>query len=323
MRNTSLKIPPCPAPGCGRNVWTLSAANACRRFGLTADEASRVILGRLTRSPHPGEIERSVAKAYGTKAKLGTRILPKEPFNMEELTAASRPAGWFGLDDLRARSPIDPDGCSGMNFLRHLFMPGERVFLTDNLCDRQGLIWEVPPADAPSPNDELRRFADPAPGLGAWFLNNPISGEAMELERLKTANNPQGWTVRAEECVTYPRYLLLESDQAPKHLWIRALALAPLPIVSITDSGGKSLHALVRVDARNADRWKRIVEMIGPKMVRLGADPQAMSLSRLTRLPRSWRDDTGAFQRLVYLNPMADGKSIITMPVRGMERGSL
>jgi hypothetical protein len=235
---------------------------------------------------------------------------------MNELIEASKPAGTFSLDDLRARSPIDPESCSGMTFLRHLFMPGERVFLTDNLLDRQGVIWEVPPVDAPSPTDELTRFAVPSPGLGAWFLNNPITGEAKELDRLKSPNNPQGWTVRAEECLTAYRYLLLESDQAPKELWIRAVAVAPLPIVSITDSGGKSLHALVRIDARNAYQWQKIIEMIGPKMVRLGADPQAMSLSRLTRLPRSWRDNTGAFQRLAYLNPRPDGRPIISLSPR-------
>jgi hypothetical protein len=274
---------------------------------------------RLTRTPRPGEIERAVAKAYGEKSPRPRGGTNRERFNYEELASESKRARAFDLAALRLRSPIDPDSCSAMDFLRHLFRPGERVFLADSLHDREGLIWEVPQADE-NPENELLCLADPSPGLGAWFLSNPITGEALELERLRSESNPKGWTVRAEECLTGYRYLLLESDQAPKDLWIKALALAPLPIVSITDSGGKSLHALVQIDAQTASEWHRIKELIGAKMVRLGADPQAMSLARLTRLPRVWRDDTGNYQRLLYLNPRPD-RPIIMLPEREQEKG--
>jgi hypothetical protein len=57
--------------------------------------------------------------------------------------------------------------------------------------------------------------------------------------------------------VTSWRYAVLECDREPKEIWfgiwLRLLVQLPLPIISITDSAGKSAHALVRVNAEFKD----------------------------------------------------------------------
>jgi len=54
----------------------------------------------------------------------------------------------------------------------------------------------------------------------------------------------------------------------------------------ITDSGGISIHSLVRIDAVTKQEWDQKVTTIKPVLVALGADPGALTAIRLTRLPK-------------------------------------
>jgi hypothetical protein len=84
-------------------------------------------------------------------------------------------------------------------------------------------------------------------------------------------------------------------------LWLAALAQLPLKIAAIYTSGGKSIHALVRLDASTKAEWDAVRDKIKPILVPLGADPAAMTAVRLSRLPQTLRGK--APQRLLYLNP--------------------
>jgi hypothetical protein len=100
---------------------------------------------------------------------------------------------------------------------------------------------------------------------------------------------------------------VVESDSAPKDLWLRALVQLPIPIAAIYDSGGDSIHALVHVNAESKAEWDRIVRMeLGPLIVPIGADYGAMTGVRLTRLPNCRRGQTGRMQSLLYLCPTPD-----------------
>jgi len=64
----------------------------------------------------------------------------------------------------------------------------------------------------------------------------------------------------------------------------------------------------VRIDADSKADWDLKVGTIKPTLVTLGADPGALSAVRLTRLPQAKRGDR--IQKLLYLNPFADGTPI-------------
>jgi hypothetical protein len=85
----------------------------------------------------------------------------------------------------------------------------------------------------------------------------------------------------------------------------------PLRIASICESGGRSIHALVRLDAASKADWDAKVGAMKPVLVTLGADPGALSAVRLTRLPQAMRGER--LQRLLYLNPAPDGGPIMQM----------
>lgn len=308
-------LPKCPAPGTGVNVWCLTAALSCKRHGLSAEDSLSVIHDNISCTPRGNEIERAVKKAYLTDPleKLPPSITTK--FDEAELRALAYNAPHWGSEALKRVSPVDVCNCTTIQYLCHIFKTGEHVIIATSLNDR-GTVWLNDPDHPNSTDDELDSFKHPLEGKGAWFLSNPVNGKAVELERLKSEANPDGESLRAEENLTSFKYLVLESDEAPQDLWLSALVQLPLPIVSIVNSGGKSLHALVRVNAANGDHWRAIKQRIGPALVLLGADKNALTAVRLTRLPGSYRAEKAQWQELLYLNPHADGTPICQLPAR-------
>ena len=86
---------------------------------------------------------------------------------------------------------------------------------------------------------------------GAWIRFNPVDGSGVKNEN-----------------VTRFTYALVESDTLPiaeQDILFRKLEL---PIAALVHSGGKSLHAIVRVDAENYERLIPIegtpVDMLNP-----------------------------------------------------------
>src|SRR5689334_716953 len=120
---------------------------------------------------------------------------------------------------------------------------------------------------------------------------------------------------RSEESIWSWRYAVLESDEADPGDWLRCLIQMPLRIVSICESGGRSIHALVRLDAASKEDWDSKVRKMKPALVTLGADPGALSAVRLTRLPQAKRGVR--VQRLLYLAPTSAGE-----PIYGREKES-
>lgn len=113
-------------------------------------------------------------------------------------------------------------------------------------------------------------FGDYNPEIGAWIRFNPLDGQGV-----KNSN------------VTAFRYALVESDSvdvATQNELIRALEL---PVAALVYSGGKSVHAIVRVDAADAAEYRKRVEYLYRvcKKNGLAVDEQNKNPSRLSRMP--------------------------------------
>ncbi len=313
------EVPPCPSSGEGVHVWLMEAAWACRFSALSPDQTARELSTRMTRRPSPAnEVEMTVAKVFACAepAKVVfNRPRPVKPtFKPDRLTAIARSMDGFALADLAARSPIRPDNRTPASFLHALYQPGEKVLIFTKFQSQGQDIAKRPPQGEPYNARELDSFTRPAEGMGTWFLCNPIDGQWRAIDRLKSEHNPTGRTRRAEENLTAFRFLVIESDKADPALWLAALVQFPLPIVAVYSSGGKSIHALVKVDAESGEHWREIKGKLAPCLVTLGADEAAMTAVRLTRLPQCFRAEKGRWQELFYLNPKADGTPISKLP---------
>jgi hypothetical protein len=96
------------------------------------------------------------------------------------------------------------------------------------------------------------------------------------------------------------------------------------PIVAIYTSGGRSIHALVKVDCTTKASFDSLRDSLIQVLAPLGADAAAMTAVRLSRLPGLLRhgakDKEGILkpyraprlQKLLWLNPDAKPESILT-----------
>ena len=139
---------------------------------------------------------------------------------------------------------------------------------------------------------DLRRassLSDVFPGLnpeaGIHFCINPM--------------NKMG--ERKKENVEAFRTALVEYDDIPKEEQVRRYLKSGLPIYAITDSGGKSVHALVRVDAQNADEYYSLVNRLYAYLEKefgSAPDKQNKNPSRMSRLAGAQRGEQ--IQKLLY-----------------------
>lgn len=316
---TRAEIPPCPAAGEGVHAWTMRCAWALRKAGLSAEEALRHIEENATRPPSPSnEIVQAVERVFSAvlPARGSIHRPPSPGFNPQKLAAIARRMDGFGAEELAAISPMRPDTRTPASFLYAIFEPGEKVLCFSKYRSQGQVIWQRPEHLARYDATALDALVEPVEGQGAWFLSNPITGDFVELERLKSEHKPSGRTRRAEESITAFRHLLLESDKAEPSIWLAALVQMPLPILSVCESGGRSLHALVRIDAKDGREFREIIAASKVGLEILGADPAALSPVRLTRLPQCWRAEKGNWQRLLYLNPNPTRNPICEMAPR-------
>jgi hypothetical protein len=118
--------------------------------------------------------------------------------------------------------------------LHELYHAGEKILIFTIYKSQGACIWEHP---GPVGNLAVLNEFQSGCEQGVWFLAQPVDGNWTQLERLKSEFKPDGRTRRSEENVTAWRYAVIESDRAPRNLWLRALVQLPLPIAAITTSG--------------------------------------------------------------------------------------
>ena len=120
---------------------------------------------------------------------------------------------------------------------------------------------------------------------GAWIRFNPLDGKGVKNEN-----------------VTDYRYTLVESDSMDLEKQNAIIRELELPVACLVSSGGKSIHAIVKVDANSYEEYRKRVDYIYSvcKKNGLDIDSQNRNPSRLSRMPGIRRD--GRKQFLIDIN---------------------
>lgn len=119
-------------------------------------------------------------------------------------------------------------------------------------------------------NDIGAVFGDYKEEAGAWIRFNPLDGKGVKNDN-----------------VTDYRYALVESDSMDLGKQYALFKELELPIATLVHSGKKSLHAIVKVDARDYQEYRKRVDYIYQicKKNGLDIDTQNRNPSRLSRMP--------------------------------------
>jgi len=123
---------------------------------------------------------------------------------------------------------------------------------------------------------------------GAWIRFNPLDGKGVR-----------------DDNVTSFRYALVESDTLAIEKQAAIYAELELPIAALVHSGGKSLHAIVRINATSKEEYRERVNFLHKVCQKNGLeiDTQNKNPSRLSRMPGVMRN-----HRQQYLVAVNQGK---------------
>ena len=282
-----------PVADLTRAEW-LSVGMALKESGCSVsvwDEWSR-----NDKRYHNGECARLWSGFHGNSnpVKAGTII------------QIARDHGWlpFKADAvLDWDSPIEYDGVSEeppqksewkptedlITYLELLFKPEEYVAYVTNdvytaddgrLVPSKGVFsrtaGELIASLRKHPDDIGWTVGDWKPEAGAWIRFNPVDGHGVKNDN-----------------VTAFRYALVESDTLSIQEQDELYRSLELPIAAMVYSGGKSLHAIVRIDAPDIDEYYKRVDFLYDflRKQNVDIDRQNRNPSRLSRMPGVTRKD--------------------------------
>ena len=226
---------------------------------------------------------------------------PQPPDRVRRLIEAGRDIST--MEALRELSPVPiPRATDARAYLRQTKSMLVRLFGDGDIVNIRKDKADTTPA---TPDVNLRSLADwlrQTGGHGEIVRPNPFTG--------KQGNTADGKpSFGAKACIAAYKHMVFEFDELPLadqcRFWAGFIRCGKLPLVTLTYSGGKSVHGVVRVNAPDAETWARYRAQI---IERYAADPDrayrldVQALNPLTgcRLAGVVRKDTGKVQEMLF-----------------------
>ena len=305
-----------PPPGTGCHPAILGAAN----YGIMAGLSDSEIFAGIRQGIKPGarkvpdkEINDAIAKARKTITAMPySGNYPQEPLGWDDPIPAELPRQQqqprFNtpaenlqvirqeyLDDAPIKVPGEEWNQSEeiIKYLQACFRPDEKPcvcidvyqhedgkFSPSGTGSCQRTVAHLVERLKKFGNDIGAVFGDWNAEAGAWIVVNPTNGQGRNNEHITRYANT-----------------LIESDRLPPARQLAIIRKLELPCAAIVHSGGKSIHAVVRVDAINQKEYQERVDYIHQVCKANGLEPDSANrnASRLTRLPGITRGQNKQF----------------------------
>ncbi|NBO52236.1 MAG: hypothetical protein EBU83_02200 [bacterium] len=235
-------------------------------------------------------------------------------------TQHTKPRGWLLGDDTMleprklggaGQNTVTQSGKFKVNLGSVGTIPSEKTYATKDLLLNCFKEDEVICITNEAGQDDDGRWFPASKGTFQtvrWWVDNFFQSA---LPNDLFINRPQGAWIRInptkegdisgrDDGVADFRYLLVEFDTRPKEEQFAIFKQSNLPISAIIDSGGKSLHAWVRLDARDFEEWKIRRQQVFDYLSDYEPDEMTKNPSRWSRLGGVFRGDKE--QRIVALN---------------------
>lgn len=193
------------------------------------------------------------------------------------------PRNWNPVAELITYLETLFDSTENVGYVTKTWLKDEKHLPTQGCWDRTAgkLIQQLNKCDG----DIGAVLGDYNKEAGAWIRFNPLDGKGCKNQN-----------------VTDFKYALVESDSMPIAEQNAVLRELELPIACLVYSGGKSLHAIVKIEAADMREYRKRVDYLYNicKKNGLDVDTQNRNPSRLSRMPGVTRN--GKKQFLVDTN---------------------
>ena len=178
-------------------------------------------------------------------------------------------------------------------FAASLYFRDEHLLIANQFYDSAGRPVPAEPHLICQTAENIEKLNLEDNEYGAWVCINPVSGNSEVVERVGKKLSFSRKTQKGSNDISRFSYLLVESDTMSideQYSWLKA---SRLPIITLTHSGGKSLHAIVLIDAQSEEEYTRKCHDVYTVLQASGfsEDPGNANANRYTRLPGTLRGD--------------------------------
>jgi hypothetical protein len=277
------KVPPAISGSGGHSTTYTAAVGLVHGFGLSTTDAF-TLLSDWNRSCQPPWTDRELLH----KIRQADEKPHDKPRGHLANTSDHRPAQPLDITRVTFKRPTpvapEPGASEFRRFLEACFAQGETVCICDNVSEEDGR--PLSSGSFITREEWLARHDEP----GAGILGPERRGVFVRINPFK----PNLYSGSDNDVSAY-RHVLVEMDERPKAEQEKALRDTGMPISALIDSGGKSIHAWVRVDAPDRKEWEARRDLIYNLIP--GIDPKNKNPARFSRLPGAFRN--GCPQRLI------------------------
>jgi RecA-family ATPase len=299
-------MPPAISGSGGHSQTFALAVALAHGFNLSEQETTALMTAYNLKCTPPWtdrELKHKIKDAYNTPHSKPRGWMLDDNSNLEPRrmmpTQTVTQSGKFKVNLANARSVPEAEAFTTKDLLLNCFKPEEIICITNEAGQDEDGRWF--PASKGT-------FQTVQWWLDKYFGTNPTDGEMFK-------NKPQGAYVRInpiaegdysgrDDSVSIHRYVLVEFDTRPKEEQYAIFKQSNLPIGAVIDSGGKSLHAWVRVDAKDANEWRLRRQAVFDYLSDYEPDEMTKNPSRWSRLGGVYRGEKE--QRIVGLNVGAE-----------------
>lgn len=199
--------------------------------------------------------------------------------------------GWVEPSEIKEPTHWSPKD-QAIEYLEALFDPDEIVGYVTESWQKDGRYIPANKGDhtrtAGELIEQIAKYGDELDAslgaydqaAGAWIRFNPLDGGGVRNDN-----------------VAEFKHALVESDSMDLEKQKAIIEELELPVAALVHSGGKSLHAIVRVDAKDYNEYRKRVDYLYSicRKNGLDIDTQNKNPSRLSRLPGCVRGDHKQF----------------------------
>jgi hypothetical protein len=267
------KVPPAVSGQNGHSTTYTAAVGLVHGFQLGYGDAM-TLLSEWNLSCQPPWSDKDLAHKLREAA---SRSHDKPAGHLIQSTSAGMDLSRVTFKRPTPTVPPAPGASEFQRFLQSAFAPTEVVCICEQVEDGKPMTsGSFLPIE-----DWIARFDDPESIL---FRSDRTDGVFVRINPFR----PSLYSGSDNDVSAY-RHVLVEFDDKPKAEQEQLLRSSGLPISVLIDSGGKSIHAWVRVDAPNRKEWDARRDLIYSSIP--GVDPKNKNPSRFSRLPGAWRGD--------------------------------